>query len=155
MTIIHEAIPKFVVWIGRDYLLVNAWSAGNVLASGEDGLAYEADGVVHVNPARILMEPREVASRLAVLRASWSTSEIVDAIEDAQSKLRAPFCVTEAKDGVHVELHDRRLLIGASTWQDRAVKIARTQAMDIEVVRRSILDHAFANLATAIAILDW
>jgi hypothetical protein len=152
----REAISELRVYVGSERLTVDAWSLDKVSVQGDEGLAYCVDDEIHMNPARILTHPHDVADRLAVLRSHWLPFNIVTAIESARAQICSVFLVkNDDTGGVSIELCGKHLRIERVTWNDRAEQLAEEEGLDIDAVQRTILYRGLASLATAVCMADW
>lgn len=150
-----EAVPTFTQVASNVRFTVNAWTSDNVFLEGDIGVAYEADGSVFVNPARVLTEPRNVMDRLAVLRPAWPSDDIRQATADARVRLRGYFQIREIDGGVMIELQGRRLRIRPETWRDAVADVASMSGRSPRAVRSELLDQGRTTVANAIAAFEW
>ena len=155
MYVVQEAISEFKVYVGAEYVIVNAWSLDNVSCDDDDAQAYCTDGRVHMNPAGVLTTPHIVAGRVAMLRPAWTPPEIIAAVGAARARIRSVFSVREDDEGVYVHLHEGRLKIERATWRDLAEQLAIEKELDVSSVRQFMLDQGLATLATALCTGDW
>lgn len=148
MGYVHQAIPQFEHREGPVQFTVNAWTFDNVFASDDVGLAYRADGTIRVNPARLLLNPKTVMTKILELEA-WPREAVAAAMKNARKRLREHFPLDQDPYGIVVSLGGGTLRVPSDS--DDVIDLAKEHGMKMSVVHELLLDHARYALANWVA----